>query len=466
MRDAAMAATGGNLVKRIRRLLAPPEGPRMTIAPILPVGILLITGAIAMAAWETPAPQGPAAVVPSAWAHPLLVAQAQTAPAAPPAASPYDKWLHEEAVYIITDQERADFRKLQTDAEREHFVEEFWKRRDPTPGTPRNEYKEEHYRRIAYANDRFKSAIPGWKTDRGRIYIEYGPPDEIDSHPSGGAYRTPSNVQTVTYPFEQWRYKFIEGVGTNVILEFVDTEKTGEFRLTMDPTEKEIRHPNQQELMEQAEALKRALSPDELKRQLDIAARQLRDLEDTVPPGQIDLLESQAQVEHAQKQLEKWAEHMRDLEGRLPPAQSDLLESQVQTAQAEKLTRELNLRVLSEQLRAAGELPPSPEQPETGNGISLFGSGSQVMVAVLPNRSLLVTIPFDFPAEQYRIYVSTVSADGKTVWSDHAEANRGDTNSLTLAAPTLAPGSYQLRAGVKDPDSSKQKTYVVNFSVK
>jgi GWxTD domain-containing protein len=217
-REVALAATGGDLVARIRRLLAQPEGPRMTIAPLLSVVVLLATGGVALTAWQTPAPQP---------------VQSQT--------STYDKWLKEEVVYIITDQERADFKKLGTDAERERFVATFWTRRDPTPGTPRNEYREEHYRRIAYANDRFAAAgLPGWKTDRGRIYIQHGPPDEIDAHPSGGAYKSERGAQTVTFPFEQWRYRLIEGIGNNVILEFVDKAKTGEYRLTRDPSEKEI----------------------------------------------------------------------------------------------------------------------------------------------------------------------------------------------------------------------------------
>jgi GWxTD domain-containing protein len=156
--------------------------------------------------------------------------------------TPYKRWLNEEVVYIITDEEKKVFKSLATDDEREQFIEQFWLRRDPTPDTEENEYREEHYRRIAYANDRFASGIPGWKTDRGRIYIEYGPADEVDSHPSGGSYERPieeGGGSTSTYPFEQWRYRYIEGVGTNIILEFVDTTMSGEFRLTMDPSEKD-----------------------------------------------------------------------------------------------------------------------------------------------------------------------------------------------------------------------------------
>ena len=156
--------------------------------------------------------------------------------------TPYKKWLSEEVPYIITDPERATFKKLSTDDERESFIENFWERRNPNPGSPENEYKEEYYRRIAYANEHYASGIPGWKTDRGRIYIMYGPADEVDSHPSGGSYERPDSEgggETSTYPFEQWRYRYIDGIGTNIILEFVDTTMTGEYRLTMDPGEKD-----------------------------------------------------------------------------------------------------------------------------------------------------------------------------------------------------------------------------------
>jgi GWxTD domain-containing protein len=156
--------------------------------------------------------------------------------------TPYKKWLSEEVPYIITDQERAAFKKLATDDERESFIETFWERRNPNPTSPENEFKEEYYRRIAYANEHYASGIPGWKTDRGRIYIMYGPADEVDSHPSGGSYERPDSEgggETSTYPFEQWRYRYIDGIGTNIILEFVDTTMTGEYHLTMDPGEKD-----------------------------------------------------------------------------------------------------------------------------------------------------------------------------------------------------------------------------------
>jgi GWxTD domain-containing protein len=156
--------------------------------------------------------------------------------------TPYKKWLNEDVGYIITDEERKAFKRLSTDDEREQFIEQFWLRRDPTPDTEENEYKEEHYRRIAYANEHFASGIPGWKTDRGRMYIMYGPPDEIDDHSSGGTYDRPieeGGGTTSTFPFIDWTYRYIEGVGSNIKIEFVDTTMSGEFRMSMDPSEKD-----------------------------------------------------------------------------------------------------------------------------------------------------------------------------------------------------------------------------------
>ncbi len=158
--------------------------------------------------------------------------------------TPFRKWLNEDVAYIITDEERTSWKRLQTDEEREQFIEGFWLRRDPTPDSQENEFKEEHYRRIAYANERYASGIPGWKTDRGRIYITYGPPDEIESHPSGGTYERPieeGGGTTSTFPFEKWRYRYIEGIGlgNDIVIEFVDPTMTGEYRMTMDPSEKD-----------------------------------------------------------------------------------------------------------------------------------------------------------------------------------------------------------------------------------
>jgi len=154
----------------------------------------------------------------------------------------YKKWLDEDVVWIITDDERRAFKQLSNDEERDQFIEAFWQRRDPTPDTEENEFKEEHYRRIEYANEHFAAGIPGWKTDRGRIYIMYGPADEIDAHPSGGTYERPMEEgggETSTYPFEDWRYRYLEGIGQEVIMEFVDTCMCGDYHMTIDRSEKD-----------------------------------------------------------------------------------------------------------------------------------------------------------------------------------------------------------------------------------
>jgi GWxTD domain-containing protein len=226
-REAALAATGGNLVKRIRRLLYQPEGPRAALTPVVAAGILTIAAAVALVAWQA--------------------APADNLPRLP---HPYSKWLNQDVAYIATGLERVTFNSLQTDEEREHFIEQFWLRRDPTPGTAENEFKQEHYRRIAYSNERFfvRGKTPGWKTDRGRIYITYGPPDEIEDHSAGGSYIRPDGSETTTYPFQQWRYRHIDGVGDNIITEFVDITRSGDYRMTTDPHVKEgatqlIQHP-------------------------------------------------------------------------------------------------------------------------------------------------------------------------------------------------------------------------------
>ena len=154
----------------------------------------------------------------------------------------YKDWLEKDVAYIITPQERDAFKKLQTDEERENFIELFWRRRDPDPDTDENEYREEYYERIAYANEHFTSGIPGWKTDRGRIYIMWGKPDEIETHPAGGQYERPSyegGGETSTYPFEIWFYRYLPGVGSGIEIEFVDPTGSGEYHIARDPNEKD-----------------------------------------------------------------------------------------------------------------------------------------------------------------------------------------------------------------------------------
>jgi GWxTD domain-containing protein len=156
--------------------------------------------------------------------------------------SAYRQWLTEDVTYIISPDERNAFLQLDTNEEREQFIEQFWLRRSNNPDLPDNDFKEEHYRRIAYANEHYASGIPGWKTDRGRMYIMWGPADEVESHPTGGTYDRPMDEgggSTSTYPWETWRWRYLEGIGENVILEFVDPSGSGEYHMTMDPSEKD-----------------------------------------------------------------------------------------------------------------------------------------------------------------------------------------------------------------------------------
>ena len=155
---------------------------------------------------------------------------------------PYKKWVNEDVHWIITDQELKAFKSLSNDEERDNFIEQFWLRRNPNPDSPENEFREEHYRRIAYANEHFAAGKPGWKTDRGHIYISFGKPDSIDSHPSGGAYERPMEEgggETSTFPFEVWHYRYLEGVGDNIDLEFVDTCMCGDYHFTINRAEKD-----------------------------------------------------------------------------------------------------------------------------------------------------------------------------------------------------------------------------------
>ena len=154
----------------------------------------------------------------------------------------YKTWLTQDVVWIITDEEARSFKSLSNDEERDAFIEQFWLRRNPNPDSADNEFREEHYRRIQYANDHFAAGKPGWKTDRGHIYISFGAPDSIESHPSGGSYNRPIDEgggTTSTFPFEIWHYRYLEGVGENLDLEFVDSCQCGDYHYTFDRSEKD-----------------------------------------------------------------------------------------------------------------------------------------------------------------------------------------------------------------------------------
>ena len=168
---------------------------------------------------QTPAPRSP-----RGWLDPTVSEE-------------YKKWLREDVGWIISDEERADFKKLAGDKQRDDFVVAFWERRNPTPGATPNAYKEEHYRRLAYANQHFAAGIPGWKTDRGRIYIMFGPPDSVEHHPAAASSdkpQQPSGNDAANLDRDVWRYKYIEGVGKNVTIEFVDTCRCGDYRMKID----------------------------------------------------------------------------------------------------------------------------------------------------------------------------------------------------------------------------------------
>ena len=157
--------------------------------------------------------------------------------------SPEDKkWLNEDVRWIITDTEARAFKDLSNEEERQQFIETFWQRRNPNPDSPENEFRDEHYARIAYSNEHFAAGKPGWMTDRGHIYIAFGKPDSIDSHPSGGNYDRPMEEgggQTSTFPFETWHYRYLAGVGDNIDVEFVDSCMCGDYHATIDRSEKD-----------------------------------------------------------------------------------------------------------------------------------------------------------------------------------------------------------------------------------
>ncbi len=201
-REPAIAASGGNLVTRIRRLLYP-KGSNSAWIPVLAAVILISITAVTLGAWQA--------------------GQPRSVDNAAGANSPYSAWLNQDVVYIINDDERAAFQQLTTVNERQKFIEQFWARRSPA-GSPQNSFRDEHYRRIDYANRKYQmaSGTPGWRTDRGRMYILYGPPDEMESHPPRGA--TP-------YKFEVWLYRNMDGIGKNVTLAFFDRTGRGDFLL-------------------------------------------------------------------------------------------------------------------------------------------------------------------------------------------------------------------------------------------
>jgi GWxTD domain-containing protein len=235
-------ASGRTVAGRVERMLRgdsiAPQTSLLRRAGLIAAFVPLV--GIAAGFWQVRAATTPIATV----GTPVSAAVATPVSAQrPPQAEPTNflaKWPEEEVPYLIAAEERDAFQKLRTDEEREQFINAFWLRRDPSPGTLNNEYRDEYYRRIVVANQRFTtpSGTPGWRTDRGRIWIMNGPPDEIETHAQGGAFLRDLAGPTVTVPFERWRYRHIEGRGYNIILEFVDTAKDGAYHLDYDPSAK------------------------------------------------------------------------------------------------------------------------------------------------------------------------------------------------------------------------------------
>ena len=152
----------------------------------------------------------------------------------------YKEWLDKDVAYIISEEEKRFFKDLKNDEERENFIQQFWERRNPDPRSSYNAFKEEHYRRIAYANQQFASGVPGWRTDRGRIYILYGAPDDREIHATGGTYYRPyreGGGVTSRFPWEKWFYRYIEGVCHSCELLFVDSSISNEYHLAIYPDE-------------------------------------------------------------------------------------------------------------------------------------------------------------------------------------------------------------------------------------
>ena len=236
VRVPLLAASGGPLMLRIHRLLHR-QTPVSQTGPAL-VFLLLAAGAALFAFQPEPAPIPDPVPAPSPAPdpEPQVVRQpdapaptATPAPAPTPASFAFENWVNEDVVWIISPEERTAFRRLETDEERQKFIEQFWLRRDPTPDTRVNELMEEHYRRVAWSNEKFGAGFAGWKSDRGMVYIKFGPPDEKEEHP----------VENGTLAYEKWRYKLLDGVGTDVVLEFVDKDGDGTYRMTWDPSDKQ-----------------------------------------------------------------------------------------------------------------------------------------------------------------------------------------------------------------------------------
>jgi GWxTD domain-containing protein len=266
----ALSIRGSDLRARIARLLTPSHvTPRNSLPALLAsvmVAALAAISAHTLTAQKAPQP----AVVaprPNPEAHPgpvvlppirievtpVIASTGQAAASAKPQlVEPYRKWLEEDVVYIIKREEWRAFEALTSDEERDHFIAQFWERRNPKPGSTENAYEKEHYRRIAYANELFGGSKSGWKTERGRYYIGFGPPDEIESHPSEG--------------IDQWLYHEAGGVKNMLITLDTERDKPGRLQELKDRLSslrqdlKRASAPDSKHIEEQIERVERVLA--------------------------------------------------------------------------------------------------------------------------------------------------------------------------------------------------------------
>jgi GWxTD domain-containing protein len=349
----------------------------------------------------------------------------------------YKKWLDEDVVYIISDEERKAFKQLSNDEERDQFIEAFWQRRDPTPDTEENEFREEHYRRIEYANEHFSAGVPGWRTDRGRIYIMYGPADEIESHPSGGYYQRPMEEgggETSTFPFEDWRYRYIDGIGQEVIIEFVDSCMCNEYKMTIDRSEKDalLETPNGgQTLFEQMG--------------LATKAQRFGNGPETLGPGPMNSMESTQQFDR----LERYAKLQAP-----PPVKFKDLE--------EVVSHKINVNlmpfdVLTDFVRVTGDTVLVPVTIQMKNRDITFTNKDGVQRGTVNIFCRVTTLT----GKIAQTFEDTVQADIPA----ELLAKAAESSQIYWKAVPLMPGRYRFDVVVKDVNGDRVGTWSKGIQV-
>jgi len=240
-------ARGKTVELRVERILGGAAiAPKASLfRRVLIVAMLVPLAGLAASIWHVQAQTVPLGLI---LPQPIAAAVQPIQAPAPQPARPVQArtqvlaaWIDQDVPDLASDEERSAFQKLKTDEEREQFIAGFWLRRDPTPGTADNEFRNEYRRRIAVANERFTTAsgIPGWRTDRGRVLVMRGEPDAIATGTNATLRREDGSVISMG-PLELWRYRSIEGIGNDVELPFVDKARDGNYRLELDPKEERI----------------------------------------------------------------------------------------------------------------------------------------------------------------------------------------------------------------------------------